>query len=134
MDIEQIVGNLGKLMKFKAEVEAFMTKVQSAGAPSFSPDDIGKILSFIPDFDRALADFGKLASDIKSVSEHVTEIRQDLAPVIEWVEAKQRAEAEAAEKADAEARELAQQQADEAAKPPPAEAAAIDKPADQPPA
>ena len=116
MDIDVMGRHIRDLLTFKTEVEGMIAKAKASGAPSVSVEDIEKVLSFLPEFDKALTDFGKLADDIKSVSEHVAEIRQDLAPVIEWVEAKQRAEANAAATTEAE-KDATPKEADEAAKP-----------------
>lgn len=127
MDIEIMSRQLSQLFALKPEIENLIAKAKAAGVPSISPDDIQKITTFIPEFEQAIEHARAAIADVAQLAGDVEQIRKDLAPVIEWVQAKQKAEADAAATADAEARELAQQQADEAAKPP-----ATDKPADQP--
>ncbi|MCC8963768.1 hypothetical protein H8A95_15970 [Bradyrhizobium sp. Pear76] len=100
MDIEVMSRQIADLVKFKSEVEAIIRSTE--GQRGQASEHIEDLLRFKDVITATLPVIQKTFGDVAILSADIEAIRQDLAPVIAWVEKQQAAEA-AAEKAKAEA-------------------------------
>jgi hypothetical protein len=98
MDIDVMGRHIRDLLNFKGEIEGLLSQAKSSGPGEvhISAADAQQILSFLPQFDAAMVDVSHAIQNASALAGDVAMIRKDIGPIIEWVQAKQKAEADVA--------------------------------------
>jgi hypothetical protein len=93
MDIDVMGRHIRDLLNFKGEVEGLLSQAKSSGTGEvhISAADAQQIL---PQFDAAMVDVSHAIQSASALAGDVAMIRKDIGPIIEWVQARQKAEAE----------------------------------------
>jgi hypothetical protein len=117
MDLD---AKVNALWKSKAMVEEALKRLDNV--PQLSESDIRRLMSFIPQFEEAIADTRRAVLNVEALAGDIEMIRRDLAPVIEWMQAKKKAESDAADAAAAAAAAEAAKTKEEPKGPPQQEA------------
>jgi hypothetical protein len=92
MDIDVLSRNVRELLDFRQKLEQLMSspdgKVDRASAT------LDELVAFKGVAEKALPDVGKAVQDVAQLAADIQALRAELGPVLEWIAAKQKQEAD----------------------------------------
>jgi ABC-type transporter Mla subunit MlaD len=97
MDLDVMGKHIHSLLAFKGELEKMMEG--SGGNVEKATDQLDQLMQFKSAVEASMPDIGKMVQDISTAVDDIAKIKTDLAPVLEWIAAKQKADEAAKETA-----------------------------------